>query len=233
MKRVAGIDVDDLDAEVVGEGLHHLFGFVQTQQAVVDEDAGQLVADGAVQQSGDDGGIDAAGQAEYHFVAAHFGTHPADGFFDIVRHVPVGAAAADVVHKARDNGLALQGVGDFGMELYAVESARLVGHAGNRRGGVGTDDPETGRQFGDLVAVAHPHVEQAVPFVVGPVLNIAQQGRVALGADFGITEFALGGVFDLAAELRRHGLHAVADAQHRHAKVEHDVRCAGCFIFIH
>jgi hypothetical protein len=46
----SGIDVHHLDAEIAGKGLHHLLGFVQAQQAVIDEDAGQLVADRAVDQ---------------------------------------------------------------------------------------------------------------------------------------------------------------------------------------
>ena len=45
------VDVDDLDAHVLGEGLHDLFAFVQAQQAVVDENAGELVADGLVDQA--------------------------------------------------------------------------------------------------------------------------------------------------------------------------------------
>ena len=51
------------------EGLHHLLGLVQAQQAVIDEDAGQLVADRAMEQRRRNRRIDAAGQPEDHFVA--------------------------------------------------------------------------------------------------------------------------------------------------------------------
>ena len=37
------------------------------------------------------------------------------------------------------------------------------------------------------------------------------------------------GVFDLAAQLRRHGLHAVADPQHRYPQFEHHGWRDGCF----
>ena len=57
---LGGVDVDDAHAEVAGKGTHHLLGFVEAQQAVVDEDAGQLVTDGAMQQRGNDRGIDPA-----------------------------------------------------------------------------------------------------------------------------------------------------------------------------
>ncbi len=53
-----------------------------------------------------------------------------------------------------------------------------------------------------------------------------EQRGMAAGAHFGIAEFAHLAVFHLAAQLRRHGLHAVADAQHRHAQLEHGLRRA-------
>jgi len=38
----------DLHAHVLGKCRHHLIGFVQSQQTIVDEDAGQLIADSTV-----------------------------------------------------------------------------------------------------------------------------------------------------------------------------------------
>ena len=62
--------------------------------------------------------------------------------------------------EALEDALALAGVGDLGVELQAVEAARLVGDAGQRRiGGLG-DDAEAGRQALHPVAVAHPDVQQ-------------------------------------------------------------------------
>jgi hypothetical protein len=95
-----GIDMDHLDAEVAGEGVHYLHAFVEAQQAVVDEDAGELVADRAMQQRGDHRGIDAAGQAEDHLLLADLRAHLGDRLLDVVGHVPVAAAAADVAHEA-------------------------------------------------------------------------------------------------------------------------------------
>ena len=48
----SGVDVDDLHVHVLGEGVHHLRRFVQAQQAMIDEDAGELLADGAVDEGG-------------------------------------------------------------------------------------------------------------------------------------------------------------------------------------
>ena len=61
---VGGVDVDHLHAEVARERVHHLLGLVQAQQAVVDEHAGELVADRLVDQRRGDRRIDAARQPE-------------------------------------------------------------------------------------------------------------------------------------------------------------------------
>ena len=116
--------------------------------------------------------IDAAGQAEEHVLAVR----PARGSratasSDVVVHVPVVAAAADVVREAREDRRALLRVRDLGMELHGVEAARLVGHRRDRAGRRRPDQRESRRQRGDLVAVAHPDVEQAVPFRVAAVLR--------------------------------------------------------------
>ncbi len=44
--------------------------------------------------------------------------------------------------------------------------------------------------------------------------------------DFRITEFPLSRAFYRATQLLRHGLHPVADAEHRNAKLEHHLRRA-------
>ena len=73
---------------------------VQAQQAVVDEDAGQLVADRAVDQRRGDARIDAAGQAEDHLVVADLLADARHRLVDVVAHHPVGLRAADVEHEA-------------------------------------------------------------------------------------------------------------------------------------
>ena len=118
------------------------------------------------------------------------------------------------MHEAFNNGFALQRVRDFGMELHTVKLPCLVGHSGNRRGGIVGDDLEATRQGGDFIAMAHPDIEKCFAIGIGAILNIAQQRRMAAGAHFRIAELALGGIFYSTAQLRRHGLHAVANAQY-------------------
>jgi len=118
------------------------------------------------------------------------------------------------------------------VELHGVEAAFFVGHTGDGAGRRGGHQLEAGRQLGDLVTVAHPDLEHAVAFVCGEVFQAFQQLGVAVGADFGVAEFAVVGEADHAAQLLRHGLHAITDAQHGHAQLEHGVRHAHGAFFV-
>ena len=75
-------NVNDIQAETVAEHVHNLLGFVQTQQTVIHEDAGQIFADGAVQQHGGHGRIHAAGEAEDHFIVANLLTNALNSIVD-------------------------------------------------------------------------------------------------------------------------------------------------------
>ena len=55
-----GVDGDERDLELVAEGLDDLLALVLAHQAVVDEDAGELVADRAVHEQRRDARVDAA-----------------------------------------------------------------------------------------------------------------------------------------------------------------------------
>jgi len=134
------------------------------------------------------------------------------------------------MHEAFENGAALHGVRDFRVELDGVELAALVGHAGDRAGRRRGHGLETDGQFHHGVAVAHPDLQHAVAFGRREVGDILQQRRMAVGTDFRVTELTrlaggLGG-HHLATQLLRHGLHAVADAEHRNPQIEHHFRRA-------
>ena len=59
--------------------------------------------------------------------------------------------------------------------------------------------------------MAHPDL-----LAVARLPHAVEQGRARLDLDLGAAELAMVARLDLAAELLRHGLLAVADAQHRH-----------------
>ena len=50
-------NVNNVEAEVVAKHIHNLLCFVQAQQAVIHEHAGQTVANGAMQQHCRHGGV--------------------------------------------------------------------------------------------------------------------------------------------------------------------------------
>ena len=114
------IDVNDLDAEVAREGLHHLLRLVQPQQAVVDEHAGELIADRPMDERRRNRRIHAARQAENDFLVTDLLADAGDRFANVVGHVPVMATTANVMDETRQDVLALHRVGDLGVELHPV-----------------------------------------------------------------------------------------------------------------
>ena len=119
--------------ELVAEDAHDLLGLVEAQHAVVDEDAGELVADGAVQQRRDDAGVDAAGQPADDLGVADLRADRLDGVVDDVDHRPERRDAREVVQEVPDDVLAVLGVRDLGVELGRVELAVVVLHRGDAR----------------------------------------------------------------------------------------------------
>ena len=87
---------------MAAEQPHHLFALAGAHQAVVDEDAGELVADRLVDQHRRDRRIDAAGEAANHPPLADLG---ADRFARLGaerRHRPVALQPGDVVDEIAD-----------------------------------------------------------------------------------------------------------------------------------
>src|SRR6266853_3618254 len=98
------------------------------------------------------------------------------------------------------------------MELSGVEFAPLIRDGGDRRIGRYGNRTKAVGQPRHPVAMAHPH---RVPFALAPY---AVEQRTILGhLHLGTAELAVVAALDLAAELVRHRLFAVADAEHRQA----------------
>ncbi len=222
----------DFRVQAADEHLHHHRAFVQAQQAVVDEDAGQLVADRTVDQRRSDARVDATRQAEDDLLLADLSADQGHRLGNVVAHHPIGPGLADVQHEALEQRLPLHRVRDLGMELHGVIAACLVGHAGDRTARCRGHQLETRGQFGDLVAVAHPDFEHAVAFGRGEVLQAFEQLRVAARPHLRIAELAMRAGLDLAPLLHRHREHAIADAEHRHTKIPHGRRCAQVVFFV-
>ena len=147
-------------AKVAPENLLHHLGLAGAQQSVVDENAGELVAYGLVNERRRDARIDAAAEAEDDAFIADLGAYFLDGLLDVIAHGPIPAAAAHAVDKVTVNLAAARGVDDFGMELQAVamEGAVFNGRVIRIVGGGHGDKPA--RQARELVAVRIPNLQR-------------------------------------------------------------------------
>jgi hypothetical protein len=188
--------------------------FVESHDAVVDEDAGQAIADRLVEEERRHRGVDAAAQAAHDPPLAHLPLDRVHRLLHERRHRPVAAAAADVEREvAEDLGAAIR-VCDFGVEQDGVEASILVHHRGHRRVGARRGDGEAGRRALHEIAVARPHAQLGT--------DRREDRRLFVDADDGVPVFALRRGRDFPAEGIGHQLHAVADAEHGDARLVHD-----------
>ncbi len=96
---------------------------VEAKHAVVDEDAGQLAADGAMDQQRRNGGVDATAQRAHDAALTDLRTDARRRLIDERRHRPVAGAAADAVREVAEDLETPLGVHDFGMEQDRVETS--------------------------------------------------------------------------------------------------------------
>ena len=202
-----GIGADDIESHVLIR-CQDIFELVLAEQAVVDENAGQVVADGLVEEHAGDGRIDAAAQAEDDLVVSDLRAQLGDGRFDEGIRGQVTLAAADPEDEVAQHPGAFGRVEHFRMELDGVGL-----FAGDLEGGVGDvggrgDDLRSFREAGNRVAVGHPDLGMQ-----GNVLH--QRGIRSDDVEHGPAVFAGDGAFHIAAEMIGEVLGAVADAQQR------------------
>ncbi|MNE22173.1 hypothetical protein D3C80_1153660 [compost metagenome] len=124
-------------------------------------------------------------------------------------------------------------MGHFRVELHAVVAAGVVGHAGDRAARGAGQDMEFFRDAGDLVTVAHPHVQAEDAVGIDVVFDAIEQAALADYINAGIAELTQLGTFNLAAQLLGHGLHAVADTEYRYAQVPDGLWRARAVGFVH
>jgi hypothetical protein len=192
---------------------------VQAKQAMIDENAGQLVADRLMDQDRRDRAVDAAAQSADDLALADLLADLGDLGLAIGGHRPVALQPAHAMDEVGDQLCPVGGVRYLGVELRPVELPFLVGDHRERRAVAGRDDPETRSEGGDLVAVAHPHL---VPLADRP--QSVEQRAILGDGDEGAAELALPlalvAGLDPSAELVAHHLLAVANAENRQPGLE-------------
>jgi hypothetical protein len=177
-----------------------------------------------MQQCTQHGGIDAAGQAEQHAIVPDLFADARDRVGDDVACIPARLAAADLAHEALEHLHALERVRHLRMKLYGVEMSGFIGHRRERHGARECDGDEARRQLIDTIAVAHPHVERRSALLVRVIAEAIEQAAGCGCRNARVAEFAMCAGGDAAAQLLRHRLHAIADAEHGHTELVHRLR---------
>ena len=125
---VGRLDVDERHVEVLLERLDHLLGLGHPQEAVVDEDARELVADGAVDEERRHRGVDAARERADDVLVADLLADQLDLLLDELERRPRRRRLAGVEHEVAEDVGAARRVGHLGVELDAVEAAVAILH---------------------------------------------------------------------------------------------------------
>jgi hypothetical protein len=112
--------VDEGHVEVLAERLDDLLGLVLTEHPVVDEDAGELLADRLVHEQRGNGRVDSAGQRAQHPLVAHLGADAGDLLLDHGGRGPGGGSVGGAVEEVLQHVHPVRRVHDLGMELDAV-----------------------------------------------------------------------------------------------------------------
>ena len=132
-KKLTRVPVHQRDVVVIAKQIDHLFRLIETQQAMVDKDAGQLLANRLVQQYRDDRGIDAARQPADHPTLANLRPNARNRPITERRHTPITATTRDPMRKVPQQVGAARCVHDFRVEHDAIKAARIIGD--DREGG--------------------------------------------------------------------------------------------------
>ena len=206
-----GIDVFDIDVKTLVEKLHQKLGLPFAHEALVNEHAGELIANGLVQQEGEGGGIDTTGEGQQHALLAHLGPHISHGLIDESGRGPVGFALTNVINEIAQHGHPTGGMDHLRVELHPIQPPLVIGH---RRLGRVVRMGQAGKTCGQAlhgITVAHPHGRTILD--IGQQINgvVHKQGRLAV--------FSAACRHHRTAQLLHHQLHAVANTKDRNAQV--------------
>ena len=207
-----GVHDSKIDVEVIPEGRLDQGPFLFPKEAVVDEDAGQLITDRPLQKSCHHAAVHAAGEAADHPVVSHLLSDPIALGVEKLAHSPVAGAAADAEQEVAENVHAVRRVGDFGMELNAPDRAFTMPDRREGTGLRGGDRLEPLGQSGDLVAVTHP---DRCSFG-----NSGEEALVVENLQLSPSVLSVRCILHLAAQHLAGQLHSVTDTEHRNAEFE-------------
>ena len=85
--------------KLIVENFNQSLGLAFAHKALIDKHAGELIANGPVQQKGQSGRVNPARKRQQNSLIANFGSDLADGFFYKGFGGPGGLALTDLVNK--------------------------------------------------------------------------------------------------------------------------------------
>src|SRR5215218_7619464 len=150
------VHVDKRHVGVLGERLDDLLGLIVPQEAVVDEDARQIVADGPVDEHRRRRRIDPAGEPADGPCLSDLFSYPLDRVGNDVHRRPLGPAAASLVEEVLEDLHPVLCVPDLGMELDPVTPLLPVFERYDWDRGCLGRNLEAFRDGEDSVSVARP-----------------------------------------------------------------------------
>ena len=209
-----GVERLERNPQRVAEARLDLLALARAQQAVVDEEAVQALADRAVEQHRDHRRVDAAGHAAHDLAIADALAQRGDLRGDELVHGPGAVQPRDLRQEVLEQAPAELGVHDLGVELDAVQLARAVRHRRERAARRGREHVEARRELRDQVAVAHPDRARAGHAVEQRIRGVrAHELRAPVLAARLVSRRGL----DATAERLHQELQPVADPEHGHA----------------
>ena len=180
---------------------------------MVDEDAGELIPDGALHQCRGNSRVDTARESADDQTVTHLLADARHLVVDDSLSCPRRLEARDVMEEALEHALAVLAVHDLGVELDAGEALSHRLHGGDRRSGTRCGDGKAWRRGRDAVAVRHPHrlpCRQAGEEHRTLVDDVKRRAAVLAQAC----------ALHRAAKRLRHRLEAVADTEDGHTGLE-------------
>ena len=182
-------------------------------QPVVDEDARELVADRLVDEQRGDGRVDAAREAADDALRADLRADPLDLLLDHGGRRPARRRARDLVEEVLQDLLALGRVHDLRVELDGVVATRRDPR--RPRSASTATRPSTRAPGGGAVTESR--------WLIHTTWSGGRSRKSADSPSVGVRLAVLGDVvrLDGAAEVARHQLHPVTDAERRDPELEH------------
>ncbi len=180
---------------------------------MIDENADKIFADRFVHKRCRNGGIHPARHGAKHFFIAELFFEKRDLFADEVLHRPIACGSAHAVEEIFQKIVAVFGMNDFGVKLYAVYAFILVSEQRDGTGRRTCKHLESCGNFADEIGMAHPANAR--------LRNSFRKQTFLCKGKFALAILPFFGVLHFAVQSMRNKLRAVTYPQNRDPQIEY------------